>query len=177
MREPLFLAALLRFAGPVPVSLKWAEVTDPTLRGRLSLPWPVGAGFSPGPLGDSLLAVKSPRPLPGQTETMSPDSRKPGGLPKPTSPAHRTGFFQHLPGAEVAQLFTSLDQVTPRQPKVTHFSYSGWLRSRGYFGILLGKRPFFWSVLCIFCVEFFFFSSVVFSLPISLWLAVSSPVF
>lgn len=99
MRELLFRAALLRFAGPVPVSLKWAEVTDPTLRGRLSLPWPVGAGFSPGPLGDSLLAVKSPRPLPGQTETMSPDSRKPGGLPRPTSPAHRTGFFQHLPGA------------------------------------------------------------------------------
>lgn len=99
MREPLFRAALLRFAGPVPVSLKWAELTDPTLRGRLSLPWPVGAGFSPGPLGDSLLAVKSPCPLPVQTETMSPDSRKPGGLPRPTSPAHRTGFFQHLPGA------------------------------------------------------------------------------
>lgn len=126
--------------------------------------------------GSSLLAVRSPRPLPVQAETVSPASRKPSG-PRGRAPPH--------PGRGSSSV--CLGRAAARSPgaargAAAHRSSPGCSahspRSRVFPAldgsdhvVILGhcwERSLFWvCFMHILCRYFFFLSSVVFPLPAS----------
>lgn len=112
--------------------------------------------------GSSLLAVRSPRPLPVQAETVSPASRKPRG-PRGRAPPHPgRGSSSVCLGRAAAREpraappRTGRHRVAPRTARGHAFFLLSMARTTWLFWDTAGNALFFWSVLCVFCVGFFF---------------------
>lgn len=159
MGEPVSSATLLGLAGAGVAEAGGAERAP---RCAVSPPWPAGAGFPLAP-GSSLLAVRSPRPLPVQAETVSPASRKPRG-PRGRAPPHPgRGSSSVCLGRAAAReprgapLRTVRHRVAPRAARGHAFFLLSMARTTWLFWNAAGNTPFFGSVLCIFCVGIFSF--------------------
>lgn len=154
-------ATLLGLAGAGVAEAGGAERAP---RCAVSPPWPAGAGFPSAPRGarfwlSGVLAHCQCRPRPCPLPPGSPAAPE-AGLPRTrvgALPASAWGEPQ--PAAReprAAPPRTGRHRVAPRTARGHAFFLLSMARTTWLFWDTAGNALFFWSVLCVFCVGFFF---------------------